>query len=113
MSYGYTVPKQARAKAPATTWPEGVIARYLTVGGEALRDPSLSVDVSHDEPGEATAAQCAACATSWWANWSHPTGRHADGTYRKVLRPDTAEADVRRWAQSHAEKCRAMPRPTA
>ncbi|GAA2463246.1 hypothetical protein [Streptomyces macrosporus] len=30
----------------ATAWPRGVIARYLTIAGKALRDPNLAVDVT-------------------------------------------------------------------
>ncbi|MGW7020852.1 hypothetical protein ACWGGS_16100 [Streptomyces decoyicus] len=68
-------------------WPEGVIARYLNLG-------SGTVDIA--DKGE----------ESYWRYAAACTGC-----------PATDETDVedfaRNWAQSHAEKCRAMPRPAA
>ncbi|GAA2629815.1 hypothetical protein [Streptomyces axinellae] len=70
-----------------STWPEGVIARYLTVAG-------ATVDVI--DKGEDT----------YWR-------------YELVCRScpetfdDSNEYEVRDRAQSHAESCRAMPRPQA
>ncbi|MBT2467824.1 hypothetical protein J7E97_08045 [Streptomyces sp. ISL-66] len=95
---------------PETTWPEGVIARYLTVGG-------ATVDLTHRlnflNPPEpfATAAACSGCPDS--EEFSHwvGTGSEWDGTYKEVLDVSQAEERARDWAQSHAEKCRAMPRP--
>ena len=60
------------------TWPEDVVARYLTIGG-------ATVDIS----GAGTTVDCRGCGDS------------------KLLSPDHAA----RYAQAHAEDCRAMPRP--
>lgn len=70
---------------PETTWPAGVIARYLTVGGATvdLRRVGEFADYRYD---------CQACGDTW--------------TFPK-------EDTIRHHAQRHAEECRAMPRPTA
>jgi hypothetical protein len=70
-----------------TAWPEGVIARYLTVTGATVDIDSQST------------SRCTAC---------HET----DADDRFVSRGNS-ESRARRWAQRHAEKCRALPRPTA
>lgn len=81
----------------STTWPEGVIARYLTVAGQALTDPPITVDITHhsDEDGWAVTGRCRACHgtldDSSYIDRDHDTAKH--------------------WAQEHAEKCRALPKP--
>ena len=83
-----------------TAWPEGVIARYLSVGG-------ATVDVRNVAVSAGTAA-CSGCQESefFWRVTADCMGgpEHA--------REMNAE-DARHWAQDHAETCRAMPRPTA
>lgn len=76
-------------------WPEGVIARYFTLAAEVLGDLSITVDVTNSEgiSGDTATATCTAC-----------------GTFYKNSRCYTAST-VLPWAQEHAEKCRAMPRP--
>lgn len=80
-----------------TTWPENVMDRYLTVAGQALTDPSITVDVTlrSDEDGWDIQGLCRAChatfADSRYISGSHDSARH--------------------WAQEHAEKCRALPKP--
>ncbi|MEU3507650.1 hypothetical protein ABZ733_06940 [Streptomyces longwoodensis] len=68
-----------------TPWPDGVIARYLTVGG-------APVNVS--DKGEDT----------YWRYDTACTGCPHSDSFK-------AEEHSRRDAQTHAEKCRAMPRP--
>ncbi|MCY0917017.1 MULTISPECIES: hypothetical protein [unclassified Streptomyces] len=72
---------------PESTWPEGTLARYLAVGG-------ASVGVLEASEWMPEYALCYGCGRS-----------SSDGG------PDSSQPD--RWAQSHAETCRAMPRPTA
>ena len=67
------------------TWPAGVIARFLTVGG-------ATVDVS-----ENGLSCCTGCGHNNRARWFGAQG--------------TTETLAREWAQAHAETCRAMPRP--
>ncbi|NUP47242.1 MAG: hypothetical protein HOW97_08000 [Catenulispora sp.] len=79
-----------------TAWPEGVIARYVNVGG-------APVDVTEYPAESATQAKCGGCnrydATEWdKGDWCENGAR-------------SAEAEARAWAQSHAERCRAMPKP--
>lgn len=71
-----------------TVWPEGVIARYLTIG-------RATVDIS-----EQCMSRCTGCGED-------------DSEDIFVSRCGTTLSRARRWAQAHAEKCRALPRPTA
>lgn len=69
-----------------TPWPEGVIARYLTVAG-------ATVDVTDTERPD---AQCGGCPQ----------------TFVEHSRYISTDLDtVHCWAQKHAETCRALPRP--
>jgi hypothetical protein len=71
---------------PETTpWPDGVIARYLTVGG-------ATVSVWDATEWSPLRAVCGGCG-----------GSSRDGG------PDSTSPG--RWAQSHAWRCRALPRP--
>ena len=85
---------RGRTPAPvvpqAEVWPEGVIARYLTVAGEALADPSIAVILTGG--GAHTFRRCTGCGDGGGVGgWS--------------------EHSVRERAQAHAEKCRALPKP--
>lgn len=73
--------------------PESVVGRYLTVGGATV-DIRPVDDSDRDDCHEAT---CAGCGAKDWQ--------------RYYSRPVNDEAAARRWAQQHAETCRAMPRP--
>lgn len=78
-----------------SAWPEGVIARYLTDAGKALGDRSMTVDIinrgSDDIDG-----RCHGCEETF-----------EDSPY---ITNDLMT--MRHWAQEHAEKCRAMPKPS-
>lgn len=91
-------------------WPEGVFARYFTVGGATV-DLTVIYTLPPDPQPIATLASCTGC----------PSG-HQEDHYRvrysfyhsgstEEHDPQTAEEKARGWAQSHAETCRAMPRP--
>ncbi|MFF1348485.1 hypothetical protein ACFVZJ_21320 [Streptomyces sp. NPDC058322] len=80
-----------------TAWPEGVVARYLTDAGKALTDPTITVDLSEDPDNNGVTGICHGCETTF-----------KDSNY--ICRD---RATGRCWAQEHAEKCRAMPKPTA
>jgi hypothetical protein len=96
-----------------TAWPEVVIARYLNLGG-------ATVDVTETGPRDSrllhsTVAACSGCPASDRSAWEDG---HYDcsGTFHPMPREASvrrAEYAAREWAQAHAEKCRAMPRPTA
>ena len=97
------------------TWPEGVIARYLTVGG-------ATVDLAH-RPGYSrfpdlteTVGRCNGCSAEcvkdwgfdfWAAEHNQPQLDTFDSTGESAL------PAIRDWAQAHAEKCRAMPKQEA
>ncbi|WP_107055243.1 hypothetical protein [Streptomyces sp. NRRL B-1381] len=68
-----------------TPWPEHTLARYLTVGG-------ATVDI--DE-----------------LNMSRCTGCNEDDSDDRFVSRGNPLRRARRWAQSHAETCRAMPKP--
>lgn len=72
------------------TWPEGVIARYLTLAGTSFADPTITVDVSKD--GLDTKYVCRGCQKEH-SNFWEPT--------------------IQEQAQRHASQCSAMPKPTA
>ncbi|MEV7154884.1 hypothetical protein AB0N77_09695 [Streptomyces misionensis] len=73
--------------SPATEpWPDGVIARYLTVAG-------ATVDLTGSDYG--ADGICNGCQTT--PSKSGYSSSHIDV--------------VRMWAQRHASECRALPRP--
>ncbi|MGC0317302.1 hypothetical protein [Kitasatospora acidiphila] len=100
-----------------TTYPENVIARYLTVGGAHVDvyDATVTavpgrVEIYDGAEWPATkvsaTAVCSGCTNKQIAQDTlHPLATEGPSVM------DWAVANVRRWAQSHAEKCRAMPRP--
>lgn len=84
--------RTAASSAFAEPWPEGVIARYVTVGG-------ATVDITSD--GRRPHWHCTACPGTSRGAYTGPFGD-----------PFTL-SQIHKQAQEHAEKCRAMPRPTA
>ena len=102
--------------AVQTTWPEGVIARYLTVGGATV--DLTAKQIPHTFPDGIsgtrglTVASCTGCsASSDFPHWHIRKGTYG-GSWDEDI-PEKANTDARDWAQAHADKCRAMPRPTA
>lgn len=86
-----------------TAWPEGVIARYLTVAG-------ATVDIRHDSTRGWIVATCTGERCGWQERTS--TNGYVYDT------PEQTQARLEEWlpenqeeAQAHAEKCRAMPKP--
>ena len=100
---------ERRPQQLAPEWPEGVIARYLTVGGATVdlmrtNDPAAESAT----PWDATRAHCAGCGTREAESW----GTRPHGTLISITGAERfATRAVRNWAQEHAEQCRAMPRP--
>jgi hypothetical protein len=68
----------------AQPWPDGVIARYLTIAG-------ATVDLRPASDGKVQ-SKCTGCGEFWYPS---------SGGY------------IRREAQAHAERCRALPHPEA
>ncbi|MGY1579770.1 hypothetical protein [Streptomyces sp. MN13] len=96
-----------------TAWPAGVVARYLTVGGATVDltrgNRTYPTDDGIGENRNHTTATCTGClATEEFSHW-----RTIRGTYSSWEKHDPGAADqkAREWAQQHAEKCRALPRP--
>lgn len=86
-------------------WPDGVIARYLTVAG-------ATVDISYASHSGVIVATC----TGERCGWQERTDTYG----MSYDPPEKEEARVDRWlpenqqeAQAHAEKCRALRRPQA
>ncbi|MFF1499734.1 hypothetical protein ACFVZR_07620 [Streptomyces sp. NPDC058316] len=104
------------ATTATAAWPTGVIARYLTVGG-------ATVDLAHgdryyptkDGIGETrnhTSVACTGCqASEEISHWFPRVGSY--GGRWEEHHPEVADEQARAWAQTHAETCRAMPKPTA
>lgn len=94
--------------AETTPWADGVIARYITVAGAALGRDDLAVVITYTSDSGWITATCAGCG-------------HVDRTDTGGLLDDSPEKEAERveenlpasraQAQSHAEKCRALPRP--
>lgn len=82
--------RTAQTSAFADPWPEGVVARYLTVGG-------ATVDIRGSYPKY---WRCTACPATSVGQYTNPWGTPFSDT------------EIHKQAQGHAEKCRAMPRPT-
>ncbi|MEU1293038.1 hypothetical protein ABZ439_11490 [Streptomyces sp. NPDC005840] len=77
-------------------WPEDVIARYLTVGG-------ATVDTV--ETSKALISTCCGC---------HARDvDYFDPMCSGQRMEDYTRGQANAWAQAHAEKCRALPRPGA
>ncbi|WP_275463768.1 hypothetical protein [Streptomyces noursei] len=96
-----------------TTWPEGVIARYLTVGGATIDLTHGNRDYPTDdgigENRNHTSAACTGCpAAEEFSHWRVVKRMTFDD---RVRNPEAADRDARDWAQCHAETCRAMPGP--
>ncbi|MFB6568405.1 MULTISPECIES: hypothetical protein [Streptomyces] len=92
-----------------TAEPTAVVMRFLTVAGAALGREDITVDLTHLQ--DDTRAKCNGCGQ----HKDHTTKNYYMGSDNKpVYFQDRAKGDknAREWAQSHAEKCRAMPRPT-
>lgn len=90
-----------------------VIAQYLTVGGATV-DLTEESDYGHVDVATQTAATCLGCGTrhveDWgWDFWANERGEEQPPTYQR--RGEHATPQARRWAQSHADTCRAIPRP--
>lgn len=91
---------------PNTVWPAGVTARYLTKAAEILGE-DITVDVVETQDGHQ--ARCRGCQCDSFDYTPEYGLGVADG--RAYARP--SEVLACDWAQAHAEKCRAMPYPTA
>ncbi|MFI0905747.1 hypothetical protein ACH4TE_19775 [Streptomyces sioyaensis] len=92
-----------------TTWPEGVIARYLTVGTATV---DMTTRLTRHNPPEPFAflVACSGCPET--KEISHYRLRSVLQSWEEHD-PAEAEEEAREFAQTHAEKCRAMPRPAA
>jgi len=105
---------QEEAARPKPTcipgWPEGVLARYITVAG-ALVDVRETGPRDDDGDIAATFAECHGCPQYEGWEWNtHPRR----GVFLTISwAAAEAEQSARRWAQEHAEFCRALPQPEA
>jgi hypothetical protein len=93
---------------PTTPWPDGVIARYLTLAGSALAREDLAVEIAYTSSTGWITATCAGCGTS---ERTDPGASIYDTPEEEQVRVEKALPNARPWAQAHAEKCRALPRP--
>ncbi|MFF7023024.1 hypothetical protein ACFY97_18725 [Streptomyces klenkii] len=75
-------------ESPAA-WPEGIVARYLTVAG-------ATVDITGGWPKH---WRCTACPKTSVGQYTNPFGT------------PFSDDKIHEQAQQHAESCRALPRP--
>ncbi|CUW31754.1 hypothetical protein [Streptomyces reticuli] len=96
----------------STEWPEGVIARYLTIAGVTVDIKAIGID-RQTSVGTVTditiTAYCQGCRQK---DVSTYLGMDASTFGDDFFASSLGDA-ARDWAQAHAEKCRALPRPTA
>lgn len=85
----------------AENWPEGVIARYVTDAGKMLGDPMVTVDLI--EKSDRIVGRCTACPVT--------DDFHFDPMCTGARATGWAAKQGAQWAQAHAEKCRALPKP--
>jgi hypothetical protein len=81
-------------------WPEGVIARYLNLGGG-------TVDITYTSHSGYLIATCSGCGDD---EYTETHGRLDDPPEQEAERVEKALPESREWAQAHADKC-VMPRP--
>ncbi|MET7437016.1 hypothetical protein ACWERY_16135 [Streptomyces sp. NPDC004082] len=93
--------RRAAQQAEAKAWPEGVIARYLTVGG-------ATVDITYSTKSGLLTNACTGCSI---AEHTNTNGAVTDSPEEEQARVEECLPIARRWAQEHAETCRALPRP--
>lgn len=86
----------------ANTWPKSVIARYLTEAGRIFGDPTATVDLV--EQTDRIIGRCTACP-------ERCDVRFGDPMYAGTRTQGEATRQAGTWAQEHAEKCRALPKP--
>ena len=95
------MPSTAQSTQPAA-WPEGVVARYLTKAAE-ISGMSITVDLAETDDG--ITSSCNGCFATYHSSF--------DPMYEGRRMEEYADRQARAWAQTHAEDCRALPRPTA
>jgi hypothetical protein len=95
-----------------STTPSAVIAQYLTVGGATV-DLTEESGYTHVTVLTETVAKCAGCGERHVEEWGWDYWANKRGEEQPAYQPrgEYATPLARRWAQSHAEKCRAIPRP--
>lgn len=107
--------------SPATEpWPEGVIARFLTVGGATV---DISVSTEAAEPfiqdwGNGVKSPPQECINLTVLVQCQGCKNHDENTYDSLfatvmdrLLESPYGRQAQDWAQAHAEICRALPRP--
>ncbi|MEU2996874.1 hypothetical protein ABZ684_04755 [Streptomyces sp. NPDC006995] len=103
-----------------TAWPENVIARYLTVAGSSLGRDDIAVDIA-ERPGYYGIAfptehfiACHGCGDTRTEDWGWDAHHDEFGNGPQPDFDATGESALpaaRKWAQEHAETCRAIPKP--
>ncbi|MCI3246339.1 hypothetical protein [Streptomyces spinosisporus] len=98
MTHGTSTP-QAQPSPATEPWPDDVIARYETGVGAIVE----LIDGEHSIKG--TCSGCPEHAQPWPFSYDPTCSGYRMDSYVK--------REATNWAQAHAEKCRALPRPTA
>ena len=96
--------------AQSAAWPDGVIARYLAVAGATvdIRDIGIDRQTSVSTVTDITiTAHCQGCRQKDVSTYLEMDASTLGGDFLA----SSLCGDAREWAQAHAEKCRALPRP--
>lgn len=100
-------------------WPADVIARYVTVGGATV---DITVVSEPEEPYQAThcygvkgspeeCVKLTVLATCWGCPaYQQLVSGRLFATVLNNVESTSQVRDARRWAQEHADRCRALPR---
>lgn len=96
-------------------WPEGVIARYLTVGGATVDLTALTYSEGEHWNEQQVSANCTGGNCTQWqtstARVQDFRDRYATEEQARQRTVDALAKELDSWAQAHAGTCRAMPRP--
>lgn len=95
----------------ATAWPEGVIARYLTVGGATVdvEDTGISPTMQGAVLDRSVSAACIGCVSSVGETTQRRWLEELPWPEPEVF--DSALRELREASQAHAETCRAELNP--
>jgi hypothetical protein len=103
------IDQQPQPPTPAP-WPHDVIAAYLTDAGRALANPNLAAQVhAYQRTGQQAKVSCTVCP---WTHTAYGNPGMTDGWTDEYCESRATEG-AHASARAHAEKCRALPKPTA
>lgn len=94
-----------------------VLARYLTLAGQALGNADINVTITETGPRDgdralSTVSVCSGCRAADTTCWDTYPYRQLSDRHEFInvtQAAEEAERAARRWAREHAEACRELP----